>query len=391
MEEYLVQRNMRIAYTAPSHRVYMRTGYSSEPILAEAAANLMQKLRAENEYADNYPKDRIANILKKHVENGLISKDRLGELTGRLLLILAIDCAQEVAQGNWPRWSKAVGVIGFMRSLVGNENYDERIRNCVPDNRMGEAFDDYFKNSVVRFTHFAQVDDDWGVTTDAAFAAFVRGLAIQCHPFQEGVNVVIPVLINKDKPVEEENITLLLISFKNRPMASNVRDVAIYAEQLGCFPEESNAGGIRSYINLTMELGIQPPGPSGVNAPTPQSTNNSPRRVRGSPSQKPVHPRYLIRIYGCSPTVYGVVHDKDVYAHLLHSRPIFTEHPRGDPFVSAVRRLQPFFSMSPDGADHWVERDTVAVENVEAYVAEDRIEIRPPLREGDLESEGEEN
>lgn len=223
----------------------------------------------------------------------------------------------------------------------------------------------------------------------------MRGLAIQCHPFQEGADVVIPVLINKDKPVEEKNITLLLISFKNRSMASSVRDVAIYAEQLGCFPKsdlkESNAGGIRSYISLTLELGIQPPSPSGINAPALQSTNNSPRRVRGSPSRKPAHPRYPIRIYGCSPTVYGVVHDKDVYAHLLHSRPIFTEHARGDAFVSAVRRLQPFLDMSPDGADHWVGRDNVTVENVEAHVVEDRIEVGPSLPEGDLESEGEEN
>ena len=45
MEEYLVERNMRIAYSVPQHCQYMRSGYSSEPILAEAAANLMRELR----------------------------------------------------------------------------------------------------------------------------------------------------------------------------------------------------------------------------------------------------------------------------------------------------------------------------------------------------------
>jgi len=166
MEEYLVERNMRIAYSVPQHRHYLRSGYSSEPILAEAAANLMQELRTR----DGHPKDTIVNVLHKHIESGLISKGELGELTARLLLILGIDRAQEATQGINPRWSKVVGVSDFLISLIGNDNYDEHIRSCVPDNSSGEAFDDY---SVVRFTHFMRAKNPDGVTTRLAFAAFV--------------------------------------------------------------------------------------------------------------------------------------------------------------------------------------------------------------------------
>jgi len=44
LEEYLVERNMCVVYSVPQHRQYMRSGYSSEPILAETAANLMREL-----------------------------------------------------------------------------------------------------------------------------------------------------------------------------------------------------------------------------------------------------------------------------------------------------------------------------------------------------------
>jgi hypothetical protein len=436
MEESLVERNMRIAYSVPKHRQYMRSGYSSEPIIAEAAANLMRELRTTNRILDGYPEDGIANILKRHVENGLVSKGELGELTGRLLLILAMDSAQEVAQsqeiarGISPRWSKAVGVIEFMKSLIGDKNYNEHIRSCVPDNSSSKAaFDDQFKNSVVRFTHFARADKDTGVTTGAARAAFVRGLGIQCHPYQQSTDVAIPVLRDKNKPVKEENMSILLISFKNQSRALNISDTAVDADQLGCFPEsdltdlKEQDGGIRPYICLVMELGIQPKIPSPLVAskncpPTTagtlkRSTNvgsavsrkkartsslapvssqaaidSNLRAVRRSPrlgTKQLVRPRYLIRIRGCSPSVYAVVHNKDVYAHLLHARPIFTEHPRGEEFVAAVRRLKPFFSRSPDGYGHWLKED-IDTTNVEADVTVDTIEVGNAPEE-DLEDE----
>ena len=433
VEEYLVERNMRIAYSVPQHRLYTRSGYSSEPILAEAAANLMRELRTTNKACYDYPEDRIAHILKGHVEDGLVSKGELGELTGRLLLILAMDSAQEVAQsgeiarGIHPRWSKPVGVIDFMKALFGNENYNEHIRNCAPDNGSGEAFDDQFKNSVVRFTHFARADDDSGVTTSAALAAFVRGMAVQCHPYQQPADVAMAMLMDKNKPVVEENMSIMLVSFKNKSRASNINDTAVDADQLGCFPEsdltdlEGQDRGIRPYISLVMELGIQPKtlSPSAAPKNYPQTTAGTLKRSNdvGSAAtrkkaktvpfarhatidsnlqalrisarirkKQPVHPRYLIRVHGCSPSVYSVVHDKDVYAHLLHARPIFTEHSRPEEFVAAVRRLKPFFSRGPDGRGHYQKIYIETTRDDEADVTADTIEAGKAPGE-DLESD----
>ncbi|PCH41897.1 hypothetical protein WOLCODRAFT_137609 [Wolfiporia cocos MD-104 SS10] len=45
MEARMVETNMRVAYSVPAHREYLRSGYSSEPILAEAATRAMAVLR----------------------------------------------------------------------------------------------------------------------------------------------------------------------------------------------------------------------------------------------------------------------------------------------------------------------------------------------------------
>ena len=241
MEEVLVECNMRIAYSVPKHHHYMQSGYSLEPILAEAAANLMQMLRMTEVRGEDCPDDRIAEILQRHAENGLVSKGKMGELTGHLLLILAMDLAQEAAQstegakGIGPQWSKPVSVIDFIKSLIGSDNYDKHVKNSLPDNSSGEAFHQHFQDSVVRFMHFAWSDDDSGVTA-AAYAVFMRGLAVQCHPFQQSVDVAVPMLIDWSGPVEEKNMTILLISFKNRSRSLNIVNTAINVRQLGCFP-----------------------------------------------------------------------------------------------------------------------------------------------------------
>jgi len=98
--------------------------------------------------------------------------------------------------------------------------------------------------------------------------------------------------------------------------------------------------------------------------------------------KRPVHPRYLIRIRGCSPKVYAVVHNADVYARLLHTRPIITEHARGGDFFAAVEHLDD----GPDGCDRWVGKDIDTTDNVETDVMEDGIEVGQPS-ENDWESE----
>lgn len=108
-ENRLVQAHMRVAYSVPRPREYIRSGAPSEPIIAEAAARIM----------------RNQNVMRKTegwVRSGLISKGERGELVARLLFTLAHDkvvrshhpnVAQDhpnVAQDHEATYSKPIGV-----------------------------------------------------------------------------------------------------------------------------------------------------------------------------------------------------------------------------------------------------------------------------------------
>ncbi|KAH9934114.1 hypothetical protein B0H21DRAFT_80966 [Amylocystis lapponica] len=90
----------------------------------------------------------------------------------------------------------------------------------------------------------------------------------------------------------------------------------------------------------------------------PSDTSTSPRP--GTPSRILVksrsagrsdlpHPCYRIGVEGCSSSVYKVVgpSGKNVYAGLLASRNLFSEHPRQDPkYLALICRQKPHFARS---------------------------------------------
>ena len=96
-EEMMVAGKMRIVYSVPRHREYMKSGYPSEPLLAEAAANVWDLMyRAEGKTSANMV---IPDLLKKFMHDQIIDKGSRGELVARLILTLAYDAAVRLHQG----------------------------------------------------------------------------------------------------------------------------------------------------------------------------------------------------------------------------------------------------------------------------------------------------
>ena len=88
-EAGLVESHMRIAYSIPDHREYLRSGYPSEPLLAEAAAQQLWRWRTQNPFL-------VVETLTSILETGLLDRGKLGELTGRQLLLDAYHRAVEL-------------------------------------------------------------------------------------------------------------------------------------------------------------------------------------------------------------------------------------------------------------------------------------------------------
>lgn len=334
-EANLVASHMRLAYSVPTSREYMRSGYSSEPILAEAAAILIQR---KNKYSGaSWDIDAI----HQSMQDGLLDKGKMVELLGRLLLTRAYMRVAAKAQPQ-ESFSKGIKLVDFLKELVA-EGYINDILQCQPVSD-GLPLQEAFKEAYVRFTHWIKMADDLVTTTKAATAAFLRCAAIICRTNGPVVDMIIPILM-WDTVIGEWVISGILVQIKCRLRLGTVQAACqIHEEDIGFFSplEESQIPDLgpkfektpsrpepseRPYIGLVMELGVQPPifpevftpvkfenpekkgrkGKSGekkgkkrmrdVDTPSPQ--DHSTHRLFHA---KQCHPRYNIFIYGCSST-----------------------------------------------------------------------------------------
>jgi hypothetical protein len=397
----MVESHMRIAYSIPSHREYLRSGYPSEPLLAEAAAQQLWKWRSQEPLV-------VIKTLNEIHTTGFLDRGELGELTGRQLLLDAYHRAVELEQNCRPNskippnFSAGCQLITFFKMLY-NEKEADMILDSYPDNMMDEPmFRDAFKDARVCFTHFGKMMDDTGVTSDAACAAFVRHMGIMCHNSQKSVDCILPVLLYNAK-ICEHVMSAVLIQFKRQKTAGTINKYTIDQSEINFFPKESNACthgfvfpkesnactddskpqlSYRPYISLIMELGVQLQPPQGAKTPVKYDVNvklkakqtglsTSSHETPSTPSKlvlpqlgkkhhpvKDQHQRYNIFSYGCSPTLFKGVHGaKDMYALLLNSRDFLGEHPRQNPpTLTAVRRMKPFWS-GGENCYHWYQKN----------------------------------
>jgi len=388
-EANLVESHMRIAYSIPDHREYLRSGYPSEPLLAEAAAQQLATWRKQEPFS-------VVEVLTDIVETGLLDRGELGELTGRQLLLDAYHRAVEFEHDKKKPLNYSAGcrLVTFINELFTSK-YAGMILNSTPDNVAGLPFKEVFKDALVCFTHFGKMADDTGVTSTAAWAAFVRHMAIICPNNQRSVDCILPVLL-RDTRLCEHVMTGFFIQFKRRKTGGTVAKYSIDQAEFNFFPKTS--GGCthgstttphRPYVSLIMELGLQPKIVEEATTPTifkplaESSKKPSGRRPRTPPSgggpdpatpskiyipqygqrhhDAKGHARYNIFAYGCSSSVYHGIDasQNHLYAHLLNSRDFLGEHPRKDgQTLKAVRRMKPFWN-GGDDCYHWVEHNAI--------------------------------
>jgi hypothetical protein len=382
MEADLVASHMRIAYSVPKSREYLYSGYPSEPLLAEAAAQQMHTFRSHNQ-------DAILEILVENMQSGLLDKGERGELVARELLVSAYDRAVEQAYTKpgsrtsaspVPFYSAGVSLITFINELF-TAVYANNILDGRPNNVSSqEKFRDAFKDAKVRFTHFARMADNSATTTEAVWPMLIRSAAILTRPGETGVDIILPVLLS-DEAICEEVVTGVLVQIKRRRVKGTMAAYEIDQRSIGFFPKKTSLHK-RPYISLVMELGVQrKPNPvatthvkTKVNATTqPRVTKNVKPAIHTTTKPTPSklslgqpgrlahptdhHPRYSIFAYGCSDTVYkGIAPaQRGTYQLLLGSRDFLSDHPRQDESsLSSVRMMKPFWSVGLP-CWHWLQ------------------------------------
>ena len=124
-ENLMVAGHLRVANVIPSHREYLISSTPSEPIVAEAAAQV-------------HLKESMIKTLCDHVTGGLIEKGQRGELAARLLLTLAHDAALETMnvkrrsyQGQLERlFTTPVPLLTFISALFAQPRMKKHNESC---------------------------------------------------------------------------------------------------------------------------------------------------------------------------------------------------------------------------------------------------------------------
>ncbi|KAI0245005.1 hypothetical protein BJV78DRAFT_1270710 [Lactifluus subvellereus] len=196
-----VERHMRLCVAATTGFERMVTIAGSEPLLAEAASELM-RTSTEN------PVRHLAN----HSDLNCVDRGRRGELVAAFIIMQARDASlPKSAIGR--RW---VSVSDFMQALLPSSAY-EILQNYLPtcwregeDKPFGETFADY----AMWFNHVIRIEDGKMINAENLWKFITRGAMIMCANNQYGVDIVLPACVTTGN-LSHTTVTAILIQVKN--------------------------------------------------------------------------------------------------------------------------------------------------------------------------------
>ena len=169
VEAAQVASHMRVMFSVLQDRYSFCSGYPSEPILAEAAAQQWYTFR-------KFGPSVVVDLLQINMESGLLDLGQRGEVVARALLIVrAVEKENPPTHVSRPPfYNQGCNLTTFIGELF-HDSYADIILGSFPGNvEPGVTLSDAFKQSKIRFTHFVEMRDDTATTTDAMYAAFLR-------------------------------------------------------------------------------------------------------------------------------------------------------------------------------------------------------------------------
>ena len=389
----MVASHLRTVYCVPRNSTYMHTGYPSEPVLAEAALEFVDRMSRSpsTQYMEHETMLELYLVVDRTMP-GVIDEGERGENVGKMILLRAYIAAVKQGQHTVDLWSKGCSLLDFLTALTGEE-YCDAVVASLPDNVMdGATLQSRFEKSWVRFTHFSRAVDDSAMTSSMAWVAFVRGMAtIGCKGSQQIIDVSIPILLDRDRPIEEANISAILVQFKTREVRTPPLRVAVEEKKVNFFPPPNSTRDPfpdsikdpkietlrtshrnRPYISLVMGLGVVNPTnkasiPSKVVDSLDNPSKHPANRTRANSadthvppllnpalesqsarqSQSEIHPRYSLFYYGCSSKVYRCIPNQlnieETYRSLLHIATVFNDRDT-ERDIAPILQMKPFWS-----------------------------------------------
>ena len=269
-----VERHMRLCIAATAGFEKMITISGSEPLLAEAAYELMKGTGVTT-----------VCRLATHADLNCIDRGRRGELVAALLIMQAYDAAREVKSKR--RW---VPVANFMEALLPPEKYNTLLQSAPtswPMDQNPETFEAIFKDYGMWFNHVIKIESKEMVSIDHLWKFVVRGAMVLCTTNQEGIDIVLPVC-DTTKNLGPDSVTAIIVQVKN----SKDYQVTLQEELFDAMDYVVKSG---IFIKLP-ELGVDcDPGSNSDPDETPGEPKKKKRKVEIAEPVK-ANPKAVIRV-----------------------------------------------------------------------------------------------
>jgi hypothetical protein len=207
-----VERHMRLCLAATTGFSRLITLAGSEPLLAEAAWQLMRDSSA-----------KPVRHLAEHSDLHCIDRGRRGELVAALLVMQARDAAvstqmkrDKLRGRERPQGQRAVSIGDFMQALLPQSSYKTLLSSMPTLWLPGEnrPFDKTFKDYAMWFNHVIRIEDPKMIKADYLWTFITRGAMVLCTQNQYGVDIVLPLCLNEGN-LSRHTVSAILIQVKN--------------------------------------------------------------------------------------------------------------------------------------------------------------------------------
>jgi hypothetical protein len=202
-----VERHMRLCVAATTGLETLITVAGSEPLLAEAARDIL-----------DLTKRRPVRLLADNSDLNCIDRGMRGELVAALLIMRARDASSVT--------SRSVSVTNFMKALLPDDDY-KVLQNSPPPHSQHvndtRTFEEIFKGYEMWFNHVIRIRNTDMINIRSLWKFITRGAMVMCANNQRGVDIVLPIC-DPSRNLSPRNVTAILVQVKNdRAFKKNIK------------------------------------------------------------------------------------------------------------------------------------------------------------------------
>jgi hypothetical protein len=239
----LVEAHMGTILGVSDDRTILRVGYPTEPVLSEASGRITMEDEVWNSAVSE-----LRTLLVSGRSGHCPGKGEQGEMVAMLSLLRAHDVAHRTV--SVPDLSTPVTVFDLLKTFLGGVDFSESrrakrlLRSAIPIPKIADI-DNVLLDGLVSFTRWKRFRTQ--ITQEVLRKAFEQRVAIQCMETNEGVDLIVPVVLptgcaeGSSLEVNDDMMTGIFFQIKNH--ANPIANATKIASSLVSSAQQVFGGG----------------------------------------------------------------------------------------------------------------------------------------------------